>query len=220
VIEFKLRLRAITLFTVGWGISEVLGADVVHARKPTPNGYSYYVPGSTVKGILRTEASRIAAFYGFSSCGEIEPGRIRSAHSRIGEACDVCKLFGYPEESGLEGLSAVYVSDFRVVGSPKPIVMTRVSLEDETLTAKEGALYTMEQLPPGTEFEGTIKLREGNLLPLLLLAIASLRTGRFGRRSMADARIEDNGALDSIIDPRWSNLLRELRSWLWEGETR
>lgn len=217
MIEFKLRLKTITLFTVGWGISEVLGADVVHARKLISGRYSYYVPGSTLKGVLRTEASRIAELYGFSSCGEVEPGRIRLVHSRMGRVCDVCKLFGCPDESGIEGLSSVYVGDLNAIGNPKPIIMTRISLEDETLTAKEGALYTMEHLPPGTEFEGIIKLRGRDLLPLLLLAIASLRTGRLGRRSIADIKIIDDGALDGVIDPKWGDLLRELRSWLWEG---
>jgi hypothetical protein len=77
----------------------------------------------------------------------------------------------------------------------------------------------MQHLLPGSEFEGEVRLDESarDLVPLFLLAIAELRTGRFGRRSVVDAKVEDSGVLDGAVGDRWRPLLNELRWWLWEG---
>ena len=225
VIRFKLRLRAVSLLTVGWGVPDVLGADVVHARKlrlersKGAGGRAaeiLYVPGSSVKGSLRTAASRVAAAYGFTSCGEVKPELIAQAHA--GRPCDVCRLFGYPGDDP-SAASRLWVSDFNPVGEPRHTIVVRVGLDDRTLTANEGMLYSMQHLLPGSEFEGEVRVDESakDLVPLLLLAIAELRTGRLGRRSLVDAKVEDGGALDSVVGREWGNLLRELREWLWWG---
>jgi CRISPR/Cas system CSM-associated protein Csm3 (group 7 of RAMP superfamily) len=222
VIGFKLRLKAATLLTVGWGVPDVMGADVVHSRKLQFDGskakydYVYYISGSSVKGSLRTAASKVAAAYGFSSCGEVKPERIEAAHK--GSACDVCRLFGYPSRDP-SAASSVFVSDFNPVGGVNSTILFHVALDDRTLTALEGALYSMEHLLPGAEFEGEVRVSEASrgLLPLLLLAIAELRTGRLGRASICDVKVVDGGALDAYVERRWHPLLQELRGWLWEG---
>jgi CRISPR/Cas system CSM-associated protein Csm3 (group 7 of RAMP superfamily) len=220
VVRFKLRLRAVTLLTVGWGIPDVLGADVVHARKLRVEGGKraevLYIPGSSVKGALRTAASRVAEAYGFKSCGQVKPELIANAHA--GGPCDVCRLFGYPGDDP-SAASRVWVSDFNPVGEPRTVTVVRVGLDDRTLRAREGVLYSMEHLLPGSEFEGEVRVDDSarDLIPLLLLAIAELRTGRFGRRSLVDARVEDGGALDGVVEDEWKPLLTELRKWLWEG---
>jgi CRISPR/Cas system CSM-associated protein Csm3 (group 7 of RAMP superfamily) len=223
VIRFKLRLRAATLLTVGWGVPDVLGADIVHVRKLRVEGgrasETLYIPGSSVKGALRTAASRVAAAYGFTSCGETRPELIAKAHA--GDPCDVCWLFGYPGDDP-SAASRVWVSDFNPVGEPRTVTVVRVGLDDRTLRVREGVLYSMEHLLPGSEFEGEVRVDDSarDLVPLLLLAIAELRTGRFGRRSVVDARVVDGGALDGAVEARWRPLLGELRSWLWEGVVR
>jgi len=222
VIRFKLRLRAVSLLTVGWGVPDVLGSDVVHARKRKLGGAKgravevLYVPGSSVKGALRTAASRVAVAYGFTSCNEVRPRLIAEAHS--GVPCNVCRLFGYPDDDPLAA-SRIWVSDFNPVGEPRTVIVARVSLDNRTLTAAEGTLYSMEHLLPGSEFEGEVRVDESarDLIPLLLLAIAELRTGSFGRRAVVDAKVEDGGALDGVVESRWHPLLNELRNWLWEG---
>ena len=98
-------------------------------------------------------------------------------------------------------------------------MVARVSLDNRTLAARHGALYSVEHVVPGTEFSGEIKVAEDarGLLPLLLLAIAELRLRGLGRGALVDARIEDGGALDPLVGDEWRPLLRALRSWLWEG---
>jgi len=224
VIQFRLRLRAVSLLTVGWGLPDILGADVVHARKPrktTEAGRIVevpYIPGSSVKGALRTAASRVAVAYGFTSCSEVEPELIEKAHA--GKPCDVCRLFGYPGDNP-SAMSRLWISDFNPVEEPKTTIIVRVTLDNRTLTAVKGALYSMEHLLPGSEFVGEARVDDEakSLVPLLLLAIAELRTGRFGRRSMIDVKIEDDGVLDSVVEAKWHPLLKELKNWLWEGVT-
>ena len=217
VINFRLRLRAATLLTVGWGVPDVMGADIAHSRKLRADGSSvYYIPGSSVKGSLRTAASRVAAAYGFSSCGEVKPERIEEAHN--GAVCDVCRLFGYPSRDP-SASSPLSISNFNPLSDLKSVIIARVTLDNKRLTAMEGALYSMEHMLPGAEFEGEVRVAETSraLLPLLLLAVAELRTGRLGRRSVCDAKLVDGGELDAHVEQRWHPLLQGLRKWLWEG---
>lgn len=219
MISFILELKAVTLLTVSGGVPELFGADVAFMRAPNASGkYKLYVPGSSVKGALRSAASRIAKQYGFESCGEVEPGRIARAHDK--GICDVCALFGYPNMLGGER-SPLTVSNFELTedsdSKDKLISVTHVSIDEKRAVARKWALYVAEYVVPGVSFRGYISVDPTlkNLLPLLLLAIAELRTGRFGRRSIVDARIVDNGELDKHINQEWRGLLKSLREWLW-----
>jgi hypothetical protein len=58
------------------------------------------------------------------------------------------------------------------------------------------------------------------MLGLLLLSLAELRLGRFGRRSLIDIRIEDSEEIEKRLNgTRWSSLLDDLRRWIWTGTT-
>lgn len=225
MIRFRLRLRAVSLLTVGGGVPDVMGADIVHVRKKVVNGDVargvIYIPGSSVKGVLRTNASRVAASYGFTSCNAIDPQRIDEAHGSMNGVCDVCKLFGRPGEDPKDW-SRVFVSDFASEeASNRRMVVTRVSLDDRTLTARQGALYSIEHVLPGTEFSGEVRIEDGDgvrdLFPLLLLAIAEMRLSGLGRGGLVDARVEDGNRLDPLVGDEWRALLEGLRSWFWEG---
>jgi CRISPR/Cas system CSM-associated protein Csm3 (group 7 of RAMP superfamily) len=226
VIRFNLRLRAVSLFTIGQGVPDVLGADVVFSKKmkitayvdgEAQTQYVVYVPGSSFKGAWRTATSRIAESYGFKSCGEIDPERITRAHRNLGRTCDVCILFGQPGSPF--DASKVWVGDFEPVGETPTDIIVRVSLNDKTQTARKGALYSMEHVLPGAEFLGEVRVLDEakNLLPLLMLGLAELRTGVLGRRSLVDIRLEDNGLLNGLVGSEWLPLLEGLRKWLWEG---
>ena len=225
MIRFRVRLRTVSFLTVGGGVPEVMGADVVHVRKKVVDGDGardvIYIPGSSVKGVLRTNASRVADAYGFTSCNAIEPQRIDEAHRSMNGVCDVCRLFGRPGR-GPEDWSRIFVSDFTSEEADnRRMVVTRVSLDDSTLTAREGALYSIEHVLPGTEFSGEVRIEDGDdvrgLLPLLLLAIAELRLSGLGRGGLVDAKVEDGNRLDRLVGDEWRALLEGLRSWFWEG---
>jgi len=203
LIKFDVRLRAVGLATFGWSQIAVLGPDVQFAKK---SGIPY-IPGSSLKGALRSAASRIAECYGFKTCGEIRPEKIGLC------SCDVCQLFGKPNSLP----SPLMVGDMELEGEKQPFPVTRVRLEDRTMRAEEGGLYTQEHLC-WTEFKGKMIVRpvEKKLLGLLLLSMAELRTGRVGRDTIVDLKLEDTEHLRNEIKPEWIALLNELEKWLWE----
>lgn len=230
-LKIGVRIKTVGLATVGWSTPSALGVDIPVAKKLIKKiggeDYRIYVPGSSFKGALRSATSRVAEAYGFTSCGFIEPAMIKAAHNHKG-VCHVCRLFGYPLRS-IGGW--VSVGDFELQDDAvrDPIMrITRTRLNDSSLKVEEGALYTSEHILPGIEFKGFIEVnleREGNMdigeadmLGLILLGLAELRLGRFGRRSLIDIKLEDVEELEEKLDgTKWSSLLNDLKRWGWSG---
>jgi CRISPR/Cas system CSM-associated protein Csm3 (group 7 of RAMP superfamily) len=216
-MRFNVRLKTVGLFCIGWAHPTALGLDIPFIRGTREGGtLSIYIPGSSFKGALRSAASRLAEAYGFKSCGEVRPERIKDVHESVG-VCDVCKLFGYPQS---RSHSPLIISDLEAVNDVRTLTMTRVRINDESLKSAEGALFTIEYVPPGTEFIGNVTVldAEQRSLALLLLALAELRLGRFGRSGVVDVKIENGSRLEETLhDTQWLNLLNELRRWLWDG---
>lgn len=215
-MRFNVRLKSLGLFCIGWSHPSVLGPDIQFIRETTYDGdVRIYIPGSSLKGALRSSASRIAQNYGFTSCGEVKPEFIEEAHIKI-EICDVCDLFGYPKSNTL---SPLIVSNLKATEVIEPSALTRVRIDDRSMRAAEGALFTVEYVPPGSEFIGDIRLINPTekRAALLLLSLADLRHGRFGRGSQPiDIKIEDAQELENLFKRSpWFSLLSELKEWLW-----
>ncbi|MEM3661059.1 MAG: RAMP superfamily CRISPR-associated protein [Thermoproteota archaeon] len=196
-----------------------MGYDIPFAKKGVFEGirhsYKIFIPGSSFKGSLRSATSRIASLYGFKSCGEVGPEAIEKAHSS-GGICDVCKLFGYPKNNVP---SKIMVSDFEPIDHPHTMGLTKLRIDNSSLKAAEGALFTSEYVIPKTTFKGSISIREveTKLLGLLLLGLAELRMGRFGRASIIDLMLEDTNFLEKELKgTNWLSLLTDLKEWLWE----
>lgn len=207
---FGVRVRPVGLLTVGGSAPASVGPDIVFTSIYGKGGRSLYIPGASFKGVLRSAASRVARSYGFSSCGQVRPDLISSAHAQV--LCDVCKLFGHPSRSYLP---VVFFSDL-VPAEASPWAVTRVRIDDSTLKALEGGLYSAEVVT-GVKFVGSVTYGEDalDLLPLLLLAAAELRMDRFGRASAVDLKLENTGQLRSDVPSDWHGLLDELGEWLW-----
>jgi CRISPR/Cas system CSM-associated protein Csm3 (group 7 of RAMP superfamily) len=219
MMRLSVKVRTIGLGCVGWGHPIAVGPDIPFNKRAVSDkgnlSYELYIPGSTLKGVLRSSASRVSKFYGFTSCGEVRPEKIDEAHRSNG-VCDVCRLFGYPK-SGEQ--SPLIVSDLVSKKRPETIELTRTRIDDSSLKVAEGALFTIEYVYPKTIFEGTISFLdvESRLLGLLLLSMAELRLGRFGRGSMIDLMIEDaEGLRDKLDGTAWLPIFEDLGRWLWE----
>jgi len=203
VIEFEVEVRPVGLFTVGGGTVEVFGPDVPFIKERG----KIFIPGSTFKGLLRSAASRVAETYGFSSCGNIRPEELCGS-------CDVCKLFGSIRSQG-----KLIVGNLEAVEGYELLWFTRVRINDKSNKAEEGGLFTQEHSYGGS-FRGMIRVMEdgAELLGLLLLALAELRTGRAGRRSLLDLKIGKTAGLQGKVEGRWLKLVNELEKFLWEGK--
>jgi len=204
LIMVKLRLRPIKLATFGSSLVPVLGPELETIKKQGKP----VIPGSSLKGALRSAASRVAETYGFKSCGEARPSALCS--------CEVCALFGKP--GGNPG--PLMADDLEPEGEVSKLVVTRVGISDDSGKAKEGSLYTTEHVYQA-EFSGRLRIIrqvERKLLGLLLLSLAELRTGRMGRNTLCDLKLEETQTFRSELEERWSPLLQELERWLWEGK--
>ena len=212
-MKIQIELRSIGLASIGWGISWLSGADVPIFRRPIRLGesirYEVVIPGSSFKGALRSAAYRIAEAYGFRSCG----GRWCDKKN----PCDVCALFGV---SGNSIPSALKVSDFKPKTRAETLIVNRIRIDDSSMNVSEGGLFSEEYLPPGIEFSGMLELSGGvisqDLAGLLLLSLAELRLGRLGRHSLFDLRIDEDEEFSELVSgSKYSELLDDLRRWLW-----
>ncbi len=218
-IKFKVKVKPIGMMSIGAIYPILLGPDLSFAKKfVLYNGkkvMKYYIPGSSFKGALRSASCRIAELFNFKNCGEIDIERIENMHKLMGSICDVCKLFGYPKS---DTSSILKVSDLEPHSNINVQVVTGIRIDDSSGKVVKGALFTSEKLY-NTEFIGEISLNttDIDLIGLTLLSIAELRLDRFGRRSMIDIIIEDNGQLESIVkNTKWMILLDELKRWLYD----
>lgn len=195
--EIDINIKFKSLVTIGSGEpSSIFGADVTLIRIPYGDREKYFIPGSTIKGILRTSACRVAHLLGLSSCGEVEPSSIVEKHNKLGDncikiddrkLCHVCYLFGYPGST----IGNLFVSNAYPVTDPLPFTITRVCIDDKKLTAVRGKLFTYEVYPANTVFAGSIKilLDDEWAHNLVLAALLNLNYERIGRGGLMEIEI-------------------------------
>ena len=194
-------IKNLTSLTVGGG--SALGAVDIPLNP-------FVLPASSVKGAMRTAVNNYLPD-GFTSCGEIEPERIKEKHK--GTPCDVCRLFGYPDQKEHSCFTLSVV-----VPDVKPFRLTRVSIDDRTQRAKEGALFTQEALPAGTEFEVRVSFRDScgeRMLKLLLYSIWALRLWRVGRNAMVDVKLKGDICQRVKCDDEMRALVDSLKEYVW-----
>lgn len=222
-MRLGLIIKTKSLLSIGSGRAGFL-ADIVLYRSLFSNRdryiENYMIPGSTIKGILRTSASKIAWMLNLSSCGQIDPIKIGRQHSLMKVSCDVCKIFGEPGGSS----SPLEVTEFHPIKHPNNALkifnnkvltidlndsiwisnfirsLTRIRLSDDTQNVAEGALFRVEYYPPLTFFYGEISLNKPfnwthdyytNACRLLLLSIANVNYERIGRSGLAEFSVID-----------------------------
>jgi len=218
--KFKIQLKTLGLATVGWSHPGAVKADIMFARRYRYDGeYTGYIPGTSLKGALRSSASRIAKAYGFASCGETLVGRVHQTSGEVGlEDCAVCHLFGHPGK----GFSKVVVDDLIPLENKNVEThrVTHVGLDDSKLTRAEHKLYTVEVIPPYTIFEGSVEVEDsvvGGGIKLLMLSMAELRLGRFGKNAAVDLRVVDGlNQVSGILGRDEARRLEGLGEWVWD----
>lgn len=135
------------------------------------------LPGSSLKGALRSNIEAILAARGVRVCVPYTaiPNEVRRQHKtdqyvrQIGRerpcdpdrrTCPVCQLFGTAGRgSGLSGRAIVM--DVRLVGEFDPSILaerTHVAITRDTKSQSGGALVSVEAVDAGVRFEGKIRL--------------------------------------------------------------
>ncbi|MEM4425846.1 MAG: RAMP superfamily CRISPR-associated protein [Candidatus Nezhaarchaeales archaeon] len=203
-VTLKVRLRTRKKLNVGaGGISLNIKADIALPRIRSDEGELIFIHGSTIKGVLRTSLIRIAHLLGYDKvCTTVNPSEMESQDI-------VAKLFGKP---GDVVPSKVLVESILTKSSGE--VLAHVKIDDRSLTAEEGGLFSREYIPIGEELCVSIKLREPTIeeLRALMMALLNLRYERIGKAGVVDVEIlEAYGIEGYLSDPIIRKIYDEMR---------
>jgi len=195
-LMLKLRVEERKLLIGSGGVSPKTKADVSFMRMRYGDRRKLLIPGSTVKGVLRTSLVRTAHLMG-------KPVMSPSVHPSSSARGDiVSSLFGsvsWPP-------SKVIVENTALDSPTEDIAHVRIN--DRTRTAEEGGLFVCEYLPHGScawvRVVGRgLTLEEARALFLSILEMNYERIGRKGivsvRISLERSRIPEEVAEDSLI---------------------
>ncbi len=192
VYEIKGTLMNITPLAVGSGRNSPMGTldnPIVRDESGLP-----LIPGSTLKGVLRSEAERYARSLGERVCDILDPkgdeGEL-TWQERKGEdecePCVICRIFGGPTIA-----SHVTFMDARLSGRPPEKVSetrTRVAINRVTGGHHHEKLFDIEYVVPGHEFSFKMRVEGINLEEDCVRA----RILRYILRLLSEGRIQVGG---------------------------
>nr|MDO8045226.1 CRISPR-associated RAMP protein Csx7 [Candidatus Baldrarchaeota archaeon] len=164
-----------------------------------------YIPGSSLKGVLRTEAERYARILGLSVCDifkgeELDWKKEAESKNENYEPCVICRIFGGPTISSAIIVHNLYAKDAITESR------TCVSISRVTGAQIPGRLFDIEYVVPNTEFtsnndnrifeiDGRISLedRDKDETKIILYLLNKLRMGEVvlgGRKSVGMGRVQ------------------------------
>lgn len=178
-------IEAVTPLHIGSGKPEFEIGEADMPILTTPEGQPY-IPGSSLKGRVRTEAERIARQKGMEVC---KPPNVRnmcgSNKSRVDELCICCRIFG-TTGSNLSVASKVKFRDAYPLGKVETLLeRAGIAIDREKGAVVKGALYTIQAVPAGAKFG--LEIVAENLsdeeLKLLKAALKSVEDSAVGGSS-------------------------------------
>ncbi|MEM2294107.1 MAG: RAMP superfamily CRISPR-associated protein [Nitrososphaerota archaeon] len=176
-LKIKVRFVAEKKLNVGSAYPVKSKAELPFQRL----GAHYYIAGSTIKGVLRTSLIKIANLLGYKGVSwSVEPTALSSAHNDI-----VVRLFGGPHDKE----SKVFVEPSYILHDTQ--VVRGIRIDDKTGIVEEGALFSIEYLPIGVEFETRIHgfdLDEEEARALFA-AILEMNFERIGKSGVVSVKI-------------------------------
>jgi CRISPR/Cas system CSM-associated protein Csm3 (group 7 of RAMP superfamily) len=211
-VLFRVPIRIVGPWRIGTGDKPERGSrEPLRLLRASPDGPPL-VPGTAVKGLLRSRAEFIARSVGLTP----EPcldGRCQS--------CWTCQVFGYgggsDEDATSVGRRAVLRFADAVVANPVPVQRTHIAIDRFTGGVLDGALYTAEALEAGTFtiaaelLSGPVEeSRRAEIAAVLRLVLDDLNDGIIGMgaataRGYGSVRVEfgaADGELPSTADAR------------------
>ncbi|MER3452990.1 MAG: CRISPR-associated RAMP protein [Acidimicrobiia bacterium] len=132
-----------------------------------------YIPGSSLKGVLRSGAERILRSLGVTPavcdvlvapCG----GRLQKDVDPVPfeQLCWVCRTFGSPHAAG-----RLFVGELCPEGPVDTVVRDGVGIDRNELRAADNIKYDFEVVPPGARFSGRLRLDDGSDADVGLLCL-------------------------------------------------
>lgn len=159
-----------------------------------------YIPGSSLKGKVRSEAERIARKQGLPVCRPPDTREMcGSLKNSPNEFCICCRIFG-TAGNNLSVASKVRFRDaYPNQKIDRTIMRAGVALNRATAAAARGALYTIEAIPAGTSFAVEIVTEnlsadEKKMLKAALHSFADSSLGGASSRGMGKVELELHSA--------------------------
>ncbi|MEM1539686.1 MAG: CRISPR-associated RAMP protein Csx7 [Candidatus Bathyarchaeia archaeon] len=183
-IIFSGTIIAVTPLHIGSGRAEIEIGEVDMPVLTDPNGQPY-IPGSSLKGRVRTEAERIAREQGVPVCMPPDVKNMcGSLKDNVKDFCICCRIFG--TAGNISVASKVKFRDAYPIGKVETLLeRTGVAIDREKGTVSKHALYTIQAVPAGTKF--SLEVVAENLaddeLKLLLAALKSVEDSALGGSS-------------------------------------
>lgn len=160
VVRMPIRAETVTGLRVG-GDRDVAMAGTDLPLLRLPDGRPY-IPGSSVKGVLRSAAERLLAARGVGVCdilNENEERRCGGSGGRRGnpvaydELCWPCRLFGSPHWAG-----RLWCGDLAPDGAVPTVVRDGVAIDRGELKAADRLKFDYEVVPPGAVLQGEVRV--------------------------------------------------------------
>jgi len=164
----------------GMDIKKPTDMQWVRTRHPQTGEETVYIPGSSLKGVLRSYAERLLRSRGVKACDPTEPKEDKPnlpkscganlqkkdpPHKKYNNSCPACRTFGNTELRGRLGVSDAYPAD------PKAVkIETRYGVAiSRTKQSVAHGPFDMEVAVSG-EFKAEVTLQNYELWQLGLLA--------------------------------------------------
>jgi len=179
----RLKFKTIKKLNIGGSYPVKSRADIPVLRTYKNGKLLFYIPGSTIKGVLRTSLIRVAHLIGYRSVSPyVSPELLRES----GLEDIVVKIFGGPGDR----YSKIVVEPAYIDSDSQ--IITHISINEKLGVVEAGALYTIEYLPVGVEFSTNVHCYgfDVRMARALLVAISALRLMRIGRGGLVDVKID------------------------------
>lgn len=189
-IKIYACFKTLKKFNIGGAYPVKTRADIPIQKISIGEKTYFYIPGSSIKGVLRTSLIKIAGLLGYKDVNwRVEPSKIRGRDI-------ITRLFGEPNG----GHSKVYVEP--VLIETTSLTLPHIKIKDSMRTVEEGTLFYVEYLPINLKFETYIYCNnvDKEEARAILAAIINMRFERIGKA----------GVLEVSIDPDKSEIPAEL----------
>ena len=115
------------------------------------------IPGSSLKGVLRTELERLLRGLGVDGvCTPDNLCRTKNSKNKDKE-CPICLVFG-----GAEMAASIRIKD-STTKHKKTLIRDGVAIDRQNRKARKGGKYDIEVVPKGTVFTGTLSVENSGL---------------------------------------------------------
>ena len=213
-------LKALGPLRIGAGRGEGLLASIdLPVIRISLNGIETpYIPGSSLKGVLRSGCEVVARAFGVDVCYTLRDGwcgnkkgikeyvdrvmrnkklpfeeKRKELINAVNELCLICKMFGSPINSSL-----IYVYDSYPISPPAETdTKPGIAVDRRTGAAARGALFEVEYVKPGTAFSFTLTCKNlpNYAVGLIFSTLREINEGRvliggFKSRGFGRVKIE------------------------------